>query len=347
MVASATVITLERPLTHHRVWYGPSKHVRVTVAKDGLLGDGRIEPYPWKMPPFPRCISKRVGHALWGADANVIACSGDGDASDEWREPRGVAVCVPPIYTLPPPAGNEAKTGAQVTEFMKHHRAMGIEHFFIYVCHEHFIRNQSSLQASDTTVLHTPFCTTVNMTMRAQNWMINECIQRAAAAHYEWVLSCDVDERLGLRDGLSLPMLLDDHRDFDVITLGSVLRWRHPNGSVAGEAKHCQVRNHDRNMCIGFEGHRKHLTRAHRMYVANLHFVARGTWVRQCRSNGTDGTVAVACNMVDLSASEAWLYHESASAQYSRTAWMGHLNIYRNGTRNQHDVPPPVLQQQR
>ena len=226
-------------------------------------------------------------------------------------------------------------TSTQVAEFMQHHRSVGIAHFFVYICDDGFGRSQDSLQASDTTVLHTPFCSTVNMTMRAQNWMINECIQRAAAAHYEWVLSSDIDERLGLRDGLSLSALLDDHRADDVLSLGSVLRWRHPNGSVAGTRLHCETGGfRDRYMCLGYEGHRKHLTRASRLFVANLHFVQSSKRWKQCRN----GTTAVTCTIFDLNATDAWLYHESATSRYSKTAWMGRLSRYRNWSRSERDL---------
>ena len=101
-MGGATHVVLVRPLTHHRVWDGPLNHVDVTVTKEGLLGDA--EPYPQN-----GCVSKNIGHNVWGADANVIACNGGSrkKKNDMWRSPPGgVAACVPPIYTPPQPVGD-------------------------------------------------------------------------------------------------------------------------------------------------------------------------------------------------------------------------------------------------
>ena len=314
-------IVIREEFSRHVLRDGPSQWVEMTVGKDTFFRDDNF------VLPSMACTRKNVGYHEWGEDAHVMACDTENNGRQhgtEWEPPRGVAACVPPIYVVPPPHGSFTATTQQVGAFLDHHREMGISRFFMYVC-DADVASHISLQSSDTTVLFTTMCTSTNMTMRAQNWMINECIQRAAAANFEWVLSCDIDERLAFEPGLSLQQLLAEHPKADAFTLGSVLRWRHPDGTVAGVRRHCQTRAKP-EMCLGYDGHRKHLTRAHRLFVANLHFILEGEWVRRCRA----GHSVDFCHIVHMNSSKAWLYHESATPRYSLRAWMGHLHLYRN-----------------
>ena len=349
-------IVLDAELSHHDVFWtnGTSDVVRMTVGEDRFFAhechcESWVPATASDSPTYPQCERQNVGYHTapmegansrkGGTDAVVMACPANLTAQHagrrRWQKaPRGVAACVPPVYTVPAPLGNATATKMQVADFMQHHRAAGITHFFIYTC-DADIAAEATLQAPDTTVLLTTFCATTNMTMRAQNWMINDCIHRSAAAGLEWVLSCDIDERLAFKQGSSLRQLLDEYPTADALTLGSVLRWRHPDGTVAGTRTHCQTRGSDPATCTGYYGHRKHLTRAHRLFAANLHFILSGTWVRRCRR----GMTRDRCEIHDLHASDAWLYHETASPHYSLTAWMDQLHTYQSDSRSRTHRP--------
>lgn len=271
---------------------------------------------------------KKVGYHGTGHDVIVAGCDASEEIAVVTRKPQsaeGVAACVPPLY-----ARDLDAHFRMVNTFMTTHRALGIDRFFIYTC-DAASANHSSLQQSDTTLILTTFCATSRMTMRGQNWMINDCIHRAAAANVEWVLSCDIDERLAFHPTLGLRELLnsDAARTADVLTLGSKQVWRWPNGTIKNTLLHCfgGSPRKDPRLCIGFYGHRKHFTRAQHVWLANLHFVAVGTYVRRCR----DGLAERKCNIVDVRANESWLFHEKFSysdGMASTGSWTDDLNAW-------------------
>ena len=335
-----TTLVLERATSEHLINDDRLHRVRMVLGKVEALA-------AWTNPGA--CPSRKVGKALGGSDAHVFACNATANpVAQPWRRPHGTAACVPSIYRRmiegsgadrSQPADSAADGhDRRVATFMKHHRSLGIRHFFVYAC-DAACGNHSSFWSSDTTVVITPWCTTIGMSMRGQNYMLNECIQRAAAAGYEWVLSADIDELLTFRPGLSLKTLLAHgvsgapHSPAvppDVFTFGSRRVWRWPNGTIANnERVECSGRWNEygkphvsRNMCTGFDGHRKHLTRANRIWSANLHFV----WTDGCRT----GTKPAQCSVVNLDASDAWLYHENGLMN-PRSGVAGSIGDWRRG----------------
>ena len=133
-----------------------------------------------------------------------------------------------------------------------------------------------------------------------QNWVLNDCHQRAASQGFGWALAVDLDEVLELGPNRTLADLARD--PVDAHTFGSSAERPRPCGApcAAGAAPpplkpHC-VRCGDCERCLRNRGRRKHLARLARVVGANIHFVAP----RAC---------APPCRVRDHATTCAWLRH--------------------------------------
>ena len=161
-----------------------------------------------------------------------------------------------------------------------------------------------------------------------QNWVVQDCIHRAAAAGFQHVLSLDLDEFLNFADPLlDIPTYADKflqprahQRSLDVVTFGSTAETlRSPCGDTASlchapppayenischvpDSPTCAVKEkRDWRLCGGGCGHRKHLVYAPRILTANIHFASH------CKSE--QHSQSGACNRHIETTDRAYLRH--------------------------------------
>ena len=329
-------ILVSRPYSVHDVWHDAiNKTIRMITA--------RIDHFPRQR--SIKCQRDLKGVGLTGGRPNlnvfISACEvGEHDNSStigvtqlvgsrsvgtyrhiEQRRST-VAACVPAIYGMNMDPTHH-KIGrldplGQLETFMATHRALGVDHFFLYACDAASV-NHSSVRRSDTTVLFTPFCNReqARMIQRGQPFTINDCIHRAAAQRFSWVVSMDIDERLSVGSDLDLHDLLDGNlaRSADVMTIQNVQVWRSRNGSIALQEGRCNSTGFEYvDPKCGKQGYRvktKHIARPHRVFAANIHFIDDGIpgspFYRRCR----DGARDIPCSIVHLNLSTLKILEEN------------------------------------
>ena len=213
-----------------------------------------------------------------------------------WVQPgaASVAMCIPGVY------------GAHITQedvlrHHRYHRQLGVSHTFLYVANMSW-RLPSSVR--HVSVLYTPWVHDHRLHSRGQLWHINDCIHRAGRVGFAWTLNIDLDEWLYLlprgrlhqsapRDPIDPPsatlhgFLRRQPASVDVITLGSrtVSNWS--TATLAGTRPKCTrwssmlphtvfggIRDAlgvSAAVCVGPQGHRKHLTRTNRIWACHVH----------------------------------------------------------------------------
>ena len=309
-----------------------------------------------------------------GSSGAATDSSGIGGGTGEaiLQAPSGLALCVPALYSNSIDSGassdssgssgssgsssvdvllssSSSSVDAKLLNFFAHYRGLelGVLRFFVYACDEQSA-GLPALAGADTTVVLSPWCMTAPLLARGQNFQLNDCVHRAAAAGIEWVLFCDVDELLVARPGYRLRALLAN-RKFDVYSFGALRVWRWPNGSIVTYRTDCSRPNSmPRDLCIAKDGHRKMLVRARRVWAANIHEIPvdgcrDGAAKATCANPGTNpnptavtltvnltlvNIIAHRCRMTDVSTLDAWMYH------YSGVAFVGPNGTVR--TRSDH-----------
>ncbi|CAH0380112.1 unnamed protein product [Pelagomonas calceolata] len=273
-------------------------------------GSGRVAARTRAAPPEPGCVERRVGDThpeLGNTDDVFVRRCGPPPVTNATR----VALCVPTLYGAYLRAPSTMRWAAA---WLEHYRSLGVAHFFVYAA-----APVRGLDAADVTLLDVAWlggCRALPKTHHArcaytqnrslvywgQNWVLNDCHQRAAAQGFGWALAVDLDEVLELGPNRTLADLARD--PVDVHTFGSSAERPRPCGApcAAGAAPpparpHCLPRYcGDCERCLGHRGRRKHLSRVARVHGANIHFVSP----RAC---------APPCQVRDHAATNAWLRH--------------------------------------
>ena len=227
---------------------------------------------------------------------------------------KSMALCIPPLYGKL----REARILKHLSFYSRQYR---FRHTYVYTTVALHLG-----QRAETTVLSMPWAMALQLHSRAQNFMENDCVHRAAAHGLEWALSADIDEFLVFNPGATGLQGLLQRADsgelgrikgvgggkvVNVLTFGSVWvryfylddRARNWDGTI-----HCSdnyrgpLNGKDdarAKVCAGHAGRRKHLVRTQQMWTVNIHHA------RNCRT----GVVATVCSIADLSTDEARLLH--------------------------------------
>lgn len=245
------------------------------------------------------CVASRVGDAhgeLGNTDEVFVEHCGAPGATNG----TAVAVCVPTVYGdyLATPRGLR-----WTSAFLDHYRALGAARVVLYAAappapppalggdvelvHVAWLRSCAARTTRTPGRRHGARCQFAenrSIMYWGQNFVLNDCLLRSAAAGAGWVLSVDLDELLALPEGGSL-------REFaaaaaaarlDVVTFGSALEAPVPCTDAAAApcaawAPFCDARRcADCARCPRNHGRRKHLARAGRVGRANVHFVPGG-----------------------------------------------------------------------
>jgi len=233
-------------------------------------------------------------------------------------------MCIPPLY------GNFSAVLDQASQHISYHQQLGVDHTFLYAAPAD--KDAAALDRwrvpKGVTLLQLPWLDAFPVWQRGQNFQINDCVHRAAARGFEWVLSLDIDEWLVLPPRTrSLHELVRAAGSVDVFSFGSR---RAATVQAAADAPSCpplalHMEQHNRtlaymqkmglcngtcadahvhipsftccsmHMCVGALGHRKHLLRAASAFAANIHFV------HHCKAGP--------CRIVDLDAGDTYLAH--------------------------------------
>ena len=289
---------------------------------------------PWNV--SASCQTRMVGDAHGMLDVGVTVCPhGEGQptraalrrappagkqlvvARPVARGRRSMALCIPPLYGTP-----------RMTHLRKHlsfyKRAHEFTHTYVYATSDTTSSAANLSTLANTTVLSMPWAMTLQLHSRAQNFMENDCVHRAAAHGLVWALSVDIDEFLVLASGVALRVglqgLLQEAKKaprpharsaVDVLTFGAVwVRRFHYDGRARNweGTVHCSdnfegllypLDDPRAKVCPSHAGRRKHLVRTQHMWAVNIHFA------RSCR----EGLRATACAVTDMSTDEARLLH--------------------------------------
>ena len=254
-----------------------------------------------------------------------------------------IALCVPCLHGGAEPSSPMLSTPTGIrwlgSVFMEHYRKLGIAHAYLHTVVAQFPAlptrlphsfhhvawlNNCSERGQETWALSihnnkANFCyLSVEDTIRywGQVWVLNDCIHRAHANGFSWVLSLDVDELLTFAPPTTLPSYIwkkerSARGEVNGITFGSN---REPDsrgcprsGVQDGHLQPpvdptcrggCTVGN-KRNtscaqVCTGSSGHRKHLVFTPDAVAANIHDIE---------------VCAPACHVFDESTEVAWLRH--------------------------------------
>lgn len=278
-------------------------------------GSARVQARMSAAPPRAGCVDRRVGDAhseLGNTDDVWVRRCGPPPRTD----PSRVALCAPTLH------GAYLRTPSSrrwAAAWLRHYRALGISHFFLYAAapledweggadltlvHAAWLNEcRQPLQRGRTHYARCSYAMNRSLAYWGQNWVLNDCHQRAAAAGFGWVLSVDLDEVLALGGNRTLASLTAEA--VDAHTFGSAVEKPRPcvADPCAGRAPpppqhpHC-VRCGDCEKCLGHRGRRKHLARTGRVGAANIHFVGP----RAC---------APPCAVRDHATTHAWLRHFS------------------------------------
>ena len=119
------------------------------------------------------------------------------------RNELAISMCIAPLYNV------KHLSPAALTSHIDHHASLGVAHTFLYTVDRpaDFI---SRLKLKSLTGLHVPWVSHILVHSRAQNWVNNDCVHRAAAHGFDWALSIDIDEFVVFNTSLvtSLSMLV-------------------------------------------------------------------------------------------------------------------------------------------
>ena len=156
-----------------------------------------------------------------------------GAATTAPQQPRAdtIAMCIPPLY------GEYLRKTEALDAHLSYHRSLGVSWTFVYTT----VPLVEWRRPANTTLLHLPWVWSVAIHQRAQNWMINDCIQRSSSHGYTWALNIDLDEYVVLpRETPTLLALANTAGvGIDVLTFGS-----RPGSSIEDAATrkpHCNV----------------------------------------------------------------------------------------------------------
>ena len=199
-------------------------------------GSGSVAARTRAAPPEPGCVERRVGDAhleVGNTDDVFVRRCGPPPVTNATR----VAACVPTLHGtyLRPPA-----TTRWAAAWLAHYRSLGVSHFFVYAA-----APVRGLDAADVTALdvawlggcgalktHYARCAYAqnrSLVYWGQNWVLNDCHQRAAAQGFGWALAVDLDEVLELGPNRSLADLARD--PVDAHTFGSAAERPRPCGA--------------------------------------------------------------------------------------------------------------------
>jgi len=205
-----------------------------------------------------------------------------------------IALCIPPLY-----GADTGEATAAAERHIWYHRQLGVSRTFLYTTLQH----DGWRPPRDTTLLFMPWVNDFTVHSRAQNWQINDCIQRTAALGIGWALNIDIDEYVVLPPGRQtlLDLLRTEGNSSDVITFGS--RRGSSIGAASASPPDCGGGGaHDPNFCPAHLGHRKHLSRTAAVWSANVHYVAN------CKGGP--------CRQTNLSAAHTFLAHIGTESNY-------------------------------
>lgn len=249
------------------------------------------------------CPERWVGDTHGQADVVVGRCGGPAPKQNAARS-GGLAYCVPPLY---PPLASQT-----VLQDVRSQQRLGVRHTYIYDtdC-------ATPYNFPHVTHLCMRWAHNVLIPDRGQNWMINECLLRAASDGWEWALMKDVDESIVFRTppSVSYPLsVLARRSDVDVITFGRMYDgapqcssswwgWGAWGAWIAWlRGKSVQSIEDDRYMCLGSRGRRKWMSRTtNSVWFGNIHEV------RSC---------VATCRIWNLDSREIWLNHSRVKSTY-------------------------------
>ena len=295
------MLTLDSPHTHHAVRSGLA-HVFIdepSIAENVCRTD---------------CLEASVGDAHEYADVLVALCGASSkcphkhrDKAQQQQPPQQlradtIAMCIPPLY------GEYLRKTEALDAHLSYHRSLGVAWTFVYTT----VPLVDWRRPANTTLLHLPWVWSVAIHQRAQNWMINDCIQRSSSHGYTWALNIDLDEYVVLpRETPTLLALANTAGvGIDVLTFGS-----RPGSSIEDAATrkpHCNVAK-SREQCLWYHGLRKHLTRTDFIWRAVVH----GVGDTCCHGlDANNKVVGRTCNITNLDASRTYLAHLAEDHSY-------------------------------
>lgn len=274
-------------------------------------------------PPQAGCAAFRVGDAhleIGNTDEVFVEHCG----AFPPRPPNGtatVAVCVPVVY------GDFLNTvrGLRWTaRFLDHYRALAVSRFVVYTATD----VPGLFLGDDVALVHVAwlaecaapsdrkrhgarcdFAANRSIMYWGQNFVLNDCLQRAAAEGFDWTLNVDLDELLTFAPPVrDVVAFLEERPSADVVSLGSAVEAPVPCAAQSREAP-CVSRPPaqptcakcaDCALCLRNHGRRKHLSRTRRVAKANVHFVQASACLGE-----------TPCAIDDTPTHTAWLRHFS------------------------------------
>ena len=192
--AAAPVEVLPPYVTHHlddvtvtvAVWPTYKPRLESTSCQTRLVGDTH-NMLDVGVTVCPRAAGSAV-HAAH-ADAALLQTRFPVQTVPAGRRQRSMALCIPPLY------GNPSMTHFQ-NHLSFYQRKHGFAYAFVYTTFNATSASADPITLANTIVLSMPWAMELPLHSRAQNFMENDCVHRAAAHGFEWALSVDIDEFL-------------------------------------------------------------------------------------------------------------------------------------------------------
>jgi len=280
----------------------------------------------------------------------------------------GIAMCIPPLYNAARHFSKAGGVAPILEAHFRHHKSLGVEHTFVYSAEAPdatLLQHVHSLRS--ITVLHMDWVDQYRVHQRAQNWQINDCIHLVASRRFSWALNMDLDEFVvfpltlpgapptvdpSMTRSWLLALATEARRQQQqVVTFGSrpsnvrplevaallassstgatVERLPAPECNEAPSPSEGTGASNRLNLCVGWQGRRKHLSHASSVWTANIHTVSRckPTWSGDegsSEGNGHDrgganeshwwyASKERSCRVLDLDANSASLLHVGQS----------------------------------
>ena len=203
----------------------------------------------------------------------------------EQAGPARAAVCVPAIYGKLPADGGKSPTPDDILQHHRRNQNLGFAHTYVYVANSSWRLPPPA--PPGLTLLYTPWVDGMRVATRGQVWQNNDCLHRAAADGFDWVLLADADELL------SVPVdevLSAQDESVDVVSIGLQQVHNRTAAGVAAAQPSCNsvplfdlwLRRHkwglfdwlgiSEQVCLGGNGRRKNLVRTKRAWACHNHW---------------------------------------------------------------------------